>query len=144
MGTDSTASFVVWTAAEVFVTLICIGIPILRPLLARCFPGFWMFSKSTYNKQSGDLDSEGPAVFATHTIGGGVMLGAMPPAEEGQQRLRVPNVRTEVSGQIGNASDESIFLHPDIRRSTRLQRPSTIRTRDDARVEFAPEKPSEC
>lgn len=59
-----------WSSAEMAVTLICIGIPVCRPLYKRVFRRlFGETSSSGYHKQSAGHDNS----MALRTIGGGVV-----------------------------------------------------------------------
>ncbi|KAK4184627.1 hypothetical protein QBC35DRAFT_46590 [Podospora australis] len=64
---------IVWSSAEMAITLICIGIPVCRPLYKRAFRRLWGESATAgYRKQSGGKDGDGSS-HALHTIGGGVL-----------------------------------------------------------------------
>lgn len=62
----ATTSFVVWTAAEIFVTLICTGIPVLWPLVHHWSPRFASYSKSV-SKGNRGKEREG-AVFGESSV----------------------------------------------------------------------------
>lgn len=159
MTIGATVSFIIWTMAEAFVTLVCIGLPILRPLLTRWFPRLWMCTRSRFKKHSDKLDSGPQPVFAMHTIGGGEMWGSVPASRGqigGQARdgrgflsapalvvTRGPNARTEVSGHHCNTSDDSIF-YPDFNRSAAWQKANAKMAQDDIGVEYASGKMLEC
>jgi hypothetical protein len=64
----------VWSAAEIAVTLICIGIPVCRPLYKRAFRRlFGEISSAGYQKQSNNNVESGSVPL--RTIGGG-LIGA--------------------------------------------------------------------
>ncbi|KAH6640342.1 hypothetical protein F5144DRAFT_91105 [Chaetomium tenue] len=66
---------IVWSAAEMSITLICIGIPVCRPLYKRAFRRlFGETSSAGYQKQSGDGggDNQSNSV-PLRTIGGGLV-----------------------------------------------------------------------
>lgn len=82
---DDTVGLIVWSAAEIAVTMICIGIPVCRPLYKR-----WLEKLSTYRSRSGTASSgyqrqqhkdqngegsDGPR-YGLRTFGGGTMPGA--------------------------------------------------------------------
>lgn len=68
-----TVGLIVWSAAEMGVTLICIGIPVCRPLYKRLYRRFrsQVTGSSGYLKQS-EQSRDQPG-FALRTIGGGVL-----------------------------------------------------------------------
>lgn len=62
---------IVWSSAEMAVTLICIGIPVCRPLYKRVFQRILGETSSAgYHKQSAGNDSSS---LALRTIGGGLI-----------------------------------------------------------------------
>lgn len=64
---------IVWSSAEMAITLICIGIPVCRPLYKRAFRRLWGESAAAgYRKQSGGNDGDGSS-HALRTIGGGLL-----------------------------------------------------------------------
>lgn len=83
--TETTVPLIVWSAAEIAVTLICIGIPVLRPLYKRIYLRFRTQSahSSRYLKQSDRSRGEQPG-YALHTIGRG-------PLAMGQSNLKRVN-----------------------------------------------------
>ncbi|KAK5651804.1 hypothetical protein OQA88_11672 [Cercophora sp. LCS_1] len=62
---------IVWSSAEMAVTLICIGIPVCRPLYKRMFQRIFgeTGSSAGYHKQSAGMDGS----LALRTIGGGLV-----------------------------------------------------------------------
>lgn len=68
---EATVGLIVWSAAEMAITMVCTGIPVLRPLLGCWFPVIAGSSKNNYQRQSQGRD--GP-VFTMHTFGGGTMI----------------------------------------------------------------------
>ncbi|KAK3391827.1 hypothetical protein B0T20DRAFT_362125 [Sordaria brevicollis] len=70
-----TVGLIVWSAAEMGVTLICIGIPVCRPLYKRLYTRFRSQvsgSSSGYLKQTEQSKGDQPG-YALRTIGGGVL-----------------------------------------------------------------------
>ena len=68
---EDSVGLIVWSAAEMAVTLICIGIPVCRPLYKRMFQRILGESRTGgggYQTQSADIDS-----LALSTIGGGLV-----------------------------------------------------------------------
>ncbi|KUI60570.1 hypothetical protein VP1G_07795 [Cytospora mali] len=107
----ATVGLIVWSAAEMAITMVCIGIPVLRPLFTRWFPILGGSSRDRYNRYGDGRD--GP-VFTMHTIGGDVMKGGrrrgpgFPDAPEGSG-LRGPTTRTQISALSTQDSDEAIL-----------------------------------
>ncbi|KAK8013864.1 hypothetical protein PG990_007160 [Apiospora arundinis] len=66
---NDTISLVVWSAAEIAVTMICIGIPVCRPLYRRFLTQLSSNDGSKYKKRR----NEGRDMFALHTYGGSTM-----------------------------------------------------------------------
>ncbi|KAH6843269.1 hypothetical protein B0I37DRAFT_393535 [Chaetomium sp. MPI-CAGE-AT-0009] len=63
---------IVWSAAEMAITLICIGIPVCRPLYKRAFRRMFGESSSAgYQKQSGNDNNSNSVPL--RTIGGGLV-----------------------------------------------------------------------
>ncbi|KAK3340623.1 hypothetical protein B0H65DRAFT_510725 [Neurospora tetraspora] len=102
---ETTVPLIVWSAAEMAITLICIGIPVLRPLYKRIYLRFRTQSahSSGYLKQS-DRSREQPG-YALHTIGGG-------PLDIGQCNLKRVNCTKAIS--VMNKNDDD-FLHMQVR-----------------------------
>lgn len=66
---EDSVPLIVWSAAEMAVTLICIGIPVCRPVYRRVYHHFYPDSQTSgYRKQQYDPDNPS---FALETIGGG-------------------------------------------------------------------------
>lgn len=70
---------IVWHAAELCTTLVCIGIPVCRPLYKGWVAGWSEASgwTGTRNRENGssEEDGGGGGAFAVHTIGGGKLDG---------------------------------------------------------------------
>ncbi|KAJ4171338.1 hypothetical protein NW754_013107 [Fusarium falciforme] len=110
--TLDTVPLIIWSAAEMAVTLMCIGIPILRPLWRRTFHGSKYSSERSYKKQG--EGSDGPSYN----------LGSLPRSHEASESnrgfpnadpklgIRGPSTITRIAGD--NESDESI-LGPEYR-----------------------------
>ncbi|KAK3391828.1 hypothetical protein B0T20DRAFT_361436 [Sordaria brevicollis] len=101
----TTVPLIAWSAAEIAITLICIGIPVLRPLYKRIYQKFRTQStRSTgYLKQSNrSRDQPG---YALHTIGGGVI-------DAGQSDLKRGN-STHAIRALDRRDDD--FLHMQVR-----------------------------
>lgn len=63
-----TVSAIVWSAAEIAVTLICIGIPVCRPLYKR------ICQKLTSNDAGSSTNPPSAVVLAVRTVGGRVVI----------------------------------------------------------------------
>lgn len=80
--TDYDGPFTIWSGAEVFVTLLCNVIPVLRPLVFQWFPRLRSMAKPSFH-----ASPPGDCELGNCTIGGGMMFG---PARGGQQLPRAP------------------------------------------------------
>src|SRR5687767_7080606 len=78
--TGDSVGLIVWSNAEMAITLICIGIPVCRPLYSRMFKSIQSSARSTggYQKHGGDVSSDNHkntnnsgSGIALRTIGGG-------------------------------------------------------------------------
>lgn len=146
-----TICFVAWTAAEIFVTLICIGIPSLRPLYIGCFPTLFTSRRLfKYGKHNGDEESSPTAVFSMYSTGvsRSRTIGATPESDRGfpdapaYLGIRGPYVRTEISGQFSNFSQEETLCSDNLH-NVALQDVNAIVVRDDVIVEYAPGRMSQ-
>ncbi|KAK8018824.1 hypothetical protein PG991_008014 [Apiospora marii] len=63
-----TVGLIVWSAAEIAVTMICIGIPVCRPLYKRLLNQLTSSDGSKYKKRDEECDA-----FAMHTFGGSTL-----------------------------------------------------------------------
>uniref|UniRef100_A0A4E9DTE4 Rhodopsin domain-containing protein n=1 Tax=Gibberella zeae TaxID=5518 RepID=A0A4E9DTE4_GIBZA len=120
---------IVWTAAEITVTMICIAIPVCRPLYKKCFTKWTSRGSSNYPNSA--------APYPLQTIGGGVLQAKRvdrngsgsttdtnEQVEEHERKMGVngPFTRTRVYPKIderrigGDQSKEEI-LGPEFRRS---------------------------
>lgn len=73
---EETVGLIVWSAAEIAVTMVCIGIPVCRPLYKRWLEKFasnLSGTNSGYKKHGSS--SRGPR-YGLRTIGGSTMPGA--------------------------------------------------------------------
>ncbi|GAB1315542.1 hypothetical protein MFIFM68171_05752 [Madurella fahalii] len=136
---------IVWSSAEMAITLICIGVPVCRPLYKQVFRRIWGDSKSTgYQKQYGHGSNSMPL----RTIGGGIIGGDGNPISKNQASVSAtgkdnsdagfgdvklgvtgPFTRTTVgrgrknSSIADNSSDEDIL---DEYRRSQMHRPSDV------------------
>lgn len=128
---EDTVALVIWTAAEIAVTMICIGIPVCRPLYKCCLEKWTSRDASKYHQKSGEALSYPLQTFGGSTLrprqGGNydssdLRRGGDPIAlEERELGLRGPCTKSYVVGgsQVrGDNQSEEEILGPDFRRST--------------------------
>lgn len=71
---DVPVAVIVWSQVEGALTLICVGIPVCRPLWTRYISKWWQSRQgSSYIRQNEPTDDSGP--IGLNTIGGGAMPG---------------------------------------------------------------------
>ncbi|RKL38046.1 hypothetical protein BFJ72_g7508 [Fusarium proliferatum] len=125
--TKDPVGLIVWSAAEMTVTMICIGIPVCRPLYKKYFSKWSSRNSSKYQQNSG-------ASYPLQTIGGSTMYPAQvhkkdSTSEASVQEYERRGVRSSFNknkvfakgaerGYGDNQSEEEI-LGPDFRRSQR-------------------------
>lgn len=80
-----TVGLIVWSAAEIAVTMICIGIPVCRPLYKSYIDRLTSHISSGYKRQ----DEEG---LAMHTIGGSAMKAPHKQDQEGGPSTVLPYI----------------------------------------------------
>lgn len=99
--TETTLPLIVWSAAEMAITLVCIGIPVLRPLYKRMYLRFRRQSahSSEYLQQL-DRSKEQPG-FALQTIGGG-------PLDKEMSNLERRN-STRPTSVMNNNTDDFLY-----------------------------------
>lgn len=66
--TEDTVGLIIWSAAEIAVTMVCIGIAICRPLYKNVLDTIISKGSSGYGRHN-----EEPPPLALHTIGGSAM-----------------------------------------------------------------------
>lgn len=72
---DVPVGVIVWSMVETSVTLVCVGIPVCRPLWTRHFSKWFQSKNSNYQAHDGDTpNAEQP--IGLNTFGGGEMPGA--------------------------------------------------------------------
>ncbi|KAK8116547.1 uncharacterized protein PG998_004828 [Apiospora kogelbergensis] len=72
---DVPVGVIVWSQVETAATLVCVGIPVCRPLWTRHLSKYFRSRSSPYEQQDGPSD-KGPAPIGMNTFGGGAMPGA--------------------------------------------------------------------
>ncbi|ESA43320.1 hypothetical protein GE21DRAFT_4552 [Neurospora crassa] len=97
----TTLPLIVWSAAEMAITLVCIGIPVLRPLYKRIY---WHLRRqsahSSEHLQHLDCSKEQPG-FALQTIGGG-------PLDKEMSNLERRN-STRPTSVMNNNTDDFLY-----------------------------------
>jgi hypothetical protein len=88
---DVPVPVIVWSQVETSLTLICVAIPVCRPLWSRYLTRWWQSRRngSSYERQSdqqqpGNSDDSTP--IGLHTIGGGRMDGGSHPSEDRKKK----------------------------------------------------------
>ncbi|KAK1757985.1 hypothetical protein QBC47DRAFT_131799 [Echria macrotheca] len=115
---------IVWSSAEMAVTLICIGIPVCRPLYKRMFQrlfGDIATSSSGYHKQS---DAKGASSLALRTIGGGMVGPDGKPLPKNMTPGTSVHTADNKSGDEASFSDVKLgvngpFTHTTVGRGSR-------------------------
>ncbi|KAG4269115.1 hypothetical protein FPRO04_12238 [Fusarium proliferatum] len=125
--TKATVGLIVWSAAEIAVTMVCIGIPVCRPLYKQYLDKWISRDGSKYEKHS-----DGGS-YPLQTIGGSYINGNAPDKNDSSEgckvaeyekktRIKGPSIKTRISFgategvRSDDQSDESI-LGPDFRRN---------------------------
>ncbi|KAH8175667.1 hypothetical protein LIA77_04085 [Sarocladium implicatum] len=108
---------IVWSCAELSITLICIGIPVCRPLYSRIFKSLQSTtSRSTggYQKHGASDDKNhhtGDSAVALRTIGGGVMDAGDGAKHYTPQMLRAAEQKSgSHHGKSGADSDSDLSV----------------------------------
>lgn len=74
---DVPVGVIVWSMVETSVTLVCVGIPVCRPLWTRHFSKYFKSKNSSYQAQSDEAGAgRGNSPIGLNTFGGGAMPGA--------------------------------------------------------------------
>ncbi|KAK8062103.1 hypothetical protein PG997_014200 [Apiospora hydei] len=74
---DVPVGVIVWSQVETAATLVCVGIPVCRPLWTRHLSKFFKSrSSNSYERQDGPSDNNAPVPIGMNTFGGGTMPGA--------------------------------------------------------------------
>lgn len=130
--TEDTVDLIVWSAAEIAVTMICIGIPVCRPLYKRLLTQLTSSDGSKYKRRNEECD-----VFAMHTFGGSTLKPRGGTLESSAGRsLRGDDVKKatvtgafnrpcissgEAAAENANTSEESILGRPSAGNTTLSQ-----------------------
>ncbi|KAM0275918.1 hypothetical protein ACHAQH_007260 [Verticillium albo-atrum] len=82
---DVPVAVIVWSQVETSLTLICVGIPVCRPLWSRSIGKWWQSRRGeSYQRQNDPRDPPSDPI-GLHTIGGGTMPGA-PKSQESKKK----------------------------------------------------------
>ncbi|KAI5458778.1 hypothetical protein BGZ63DRAFT_362750 [Mariannaea sp. PMI_226] len=133
--TQDTVPLIIWSAAEMAVTLMCIGIPILRPLYRRAVYGSNFSSERYYKKQDDGTDGRSYEMGSLPQRSGATENNRGFPLADPKLGIRGPTTITEIAGD--NHSDESI-LGPEFRQSAiaNQQNEHGIQVKQDVHVDW--------
>lgn len=101
---DVPVGVIVWSMVETAVTLVCVGIPVCRPLWTRHFSKYFKSKNSSYQEQPDGVAGESP--IGLNTFGGGDMPGAH---ESGSNGSSEKKGRRNVSGNKRRGPLSSLF-----------------------------------
>ena len=136
---EDTVGLIIWSAVEMAVTMVCIGIPILRPLYRRVIHGYGYDSGNAsgqkYQKHS-EGNSEHPQPgYELETIG---RISNKPRGARDRMSKLGMQTQTMTDIQTANGSDEQILypgtLHLNDVGGAGQQR--GIHVKDDVKVEW--------
>ncbi|KAK3940295.1 hypothetical protein QBC46DRAFT_127916 [Diplogelasinospora grovesii] len=99
-----TVGLIVWSAAEIAVTMICIGIPVCRPLYKRFLDRLLSKGNSGYQKQGA---SNGPR-FGLRTFGGSAMPNRWESNADGKSQVSHTTSGTD-NGPGGSGANNGSF-----------------------------------
>ena len=131
---EDTVALIIWSAVEMCVTMICIGIPILRPLYRRIRYGSpSSTSEGSYQRQ-GEDSSLGPYELGGMTRTPGK---SRPSAHESKLGIRTQTI-TDIQTSNGNNSDEHILSSGERNnyRAGNVVHSKGIYVEDDVKVEW--------
>ncbi|KAJ4256251.1 hypothetical protein NW762_009331 [Fusarium torreyae] len=134
--TLDTVPLIIWSAAEMAVTLICIGIPILRPLWRQAIRGSKLSSDRYYRKQGEGSDGQ---AYSMGNLGQSKSRGATDshrgfPDADPKLGIRGPSTVTQIAGY--NKSDESILGSEYRNDATTGPVDGTIRVKQDVQIDW--------
>ncbi|KAF5003736.1 hypothetical protein FDECE_9725 [Fusarium decemcellulare] len=132
--TEDTVPLIIWSAAEMAVTLMCIGIPILRPLWRRTFHGSNLSSDRYYKKHGEGSDGQNYKMDNMPRSDGSNENNRGFPRADPKLGIRGPSTITRIAGE--NPSDESI-LGPEYRNSAHIDHQNDgICVKKDVKVDW--------
>ncbi|CAM1502522.1 Fc.00g045060.m01.CDS01 [Cosmosporella sp. VM-42] len=125
--TEDTVGLIIWSAAEMAVTLVCVGIPVLRPLYRRVRHGSNFSSEGYYKKQSdGNYEGSYDLNSMPKSKGGVEVNHRGFPNADPKLGIRGPSTITRIAGD--NQSDESIL-------GTEYRNNAVVDPRDSGRIQ---------
>lgn len=113
---DVPVAVIVWSQVEGALTLICVGIPVCRPLWTRYISKWWQSRQgSSYIRQNEPTDQSDPV--GLETIGGGTMPGAKRSQTSNKKRWPSTMTSTMATKDGGDAQSDEVDLTGDGGRS---------------------------
>ncbi|KAM0331278.1 hypothetical protein ACHAQA_002948 [Verticillium albo-atrum] len=109
---DVPVGVIVWSQVETSLTLICVGIPVCRPLWSRSIGKWWQSRQDdSYQRQNDPRDHSDP--IGLNTIGGGTMPGAQKSQDSKKKRWNA--LTLPATADRGNDGDsDEVDLTADI------------------------------
>ncbi|KAG7110300.1 hypothetical protein HYQ44_011202 [Verticillium longisporum] len=102
---DVPVAVIVWSQVETSLTLICVGIPVCRPLWSRVIGKWWQSRQGESYERQNDARDPPSDPIGLHTIGGGTMPGAPSKSQESKKKRWNPLTGSGSRGDDGD-SDE--------------------------------------
>ncbi|KAK7427020.1 hypothetical protein QQZ08_006447 [Neonectria magnoliae] len=132
--TLDTVPLIIWSAAEMAITLVCVGIPILRPLYRRAVHGSNFSTDRYYKKHSKGSDGQSYSMGRMPQSSGANESNRGFPNADPKLGIRGPGTITRIAGD--NQSDESI-LGPEYRNHTASsQQHGGIQIKQDVQIDW--------
>ncbi|KAH6686967.1 hypothetical protein F5X68DRAFT_232290 [Plectosphaerella plurivora] len=123
---DVPVAVIVWSQVEGALTLICVGIPVCRPLWTRYISKWWQSrQESSYIRQNEPTDQSDPV--GLETIGGGTMPGAKRSQTSNKKRWPSTMTSTMATKDGGDAQSDEVDLTGDGGRSQGFAQESEAR-----------------
>ncbi|KAH7120141.1 hypothetical protein B0J13DRAFT_568378 [Dactylonectria estremocensis] len=132
--TLDTVPLIIWSAAEMAVTLVCVGIPILRPLYRRTIHGSNLSSDRYYRKQGEGSDGQNYNLGPMPQNSGSKDRSRGFPNADPKLGIRGPGTITRIAGE--NPSDESILGSEYRHHTTSNQQNGGIQVKKDVNVDW--------
>ncbi|EGY14177.1 uncharacterized protein VDAG_05341 [Verticillium dahliae VdLs.17] len=102
---DVPVAVIVWSQVETSLTLICVGIPVCRPLWSRVIGKWWQSRHGESYERQNDARDPPSDPIGLHTIGGGTMPGVPSKSQESKKKRWNPLTGSGSRGDDGD-SDE--------------------------------------
>ncbi|KAK6836991.1 hypothetical protein PG987_007486 [Apiospora arundinis] len=103
---DVPVGVIVWSQVETAATLVCVGIPVCRPLWTRHLSKYFKSRSSAYERQDGPSDN-GPAPIGMNTFGGGAMPGAKKPNDGSGGSSKKSKVSSRISSLWSSTTSQA-------------------------------------